>query len=294
MTCSDDQSIRLWDVATGKCNENVVMTGHEHVIECVAWLPPAAVDAICKSPDFADQLPPDMAAKDAGAAKAGAPAYVRPMLLSGSRDKTIRLWDAVSGAELKVYKGHNNWVRCITVGNQGKVFYTCSDDKTVRVWCVSLPWAALHLLPLRPVSPKPTRLSCCAGVLSSARLSCVVLVFCRRLCWLCSPTVLVFRAGCILTSGRLGCPQGPDFGSEYEDHHGCPRPFRHRDGLRSEPAPHDHGRRRLRRKVLAVPMSIAARRSCAAGRRQIAADSALVAVAAGTSVVLVVMQREVC
>ena len=34
------------------------MTGHEHVIECVVWLPLAAAEAVLKSPDFSDRLPP--------------------------------------------------------------------------------------------------------------------------------------------------------------------------------------------------------------------------------------------
>lgn len=31
-------------------------------------------------------------------------------------------------------RGHDNWVRSVRVGNLGKCFYSCSDDKSVRVW----------------------------------------------------------------------------------------------------------------------------------------------------------------
>ena len=31
-------------------------------------------------------------------------------------------------------KGHDNWVRSVWVGNLGRSFYSCSDDKSIRVW----------------------------------------------------------------------------------------------------------------------------------------------------------------
>ena len=31
-------------------------------------------------------------------------------------------------------KGHDNWVRSVWVGNFGRSFYSCSDDKSIRVW----------------------------------------------------------------------------------------------------------------------------------------------------------------
>merc|ERR1712070_1177496 len=58
----------------------------------------------------------------------------RPLLLSASRDKTIMLWDGATASCLKVYKGHDNWVRDLWIGAQGKCFFSCSDDKSIRVW----------------------------------------------------------------------------------------------------------------------------------------------------------------
>lgn len=69
------------------------MHGHENVIETVVWLPPAAVETVLACAEFEGQFP---------AAASGAGPQPQ-MLLSGSRDKTIRLWDASTGSCLKVY-----------------------------------------------------------------------------------------------------------------------------------------------------------------------------------------------
>ena len=76
-------------MASGKELEAQIMNGHENVIETVAWLPPAAVETVLACAEFEGQFP------------AAGP---KPqMLLSGARDKTIRLWDASTGSCLKVY-----------------------------------------------------------------------------------------------------------------------------------------------------------------------------------------------
>jgi hypothetical protein len=50
------QSIRLWDIESGKCLEAQTMSGHEHVIETVMWLPPAAVNTVTAADEFVEQV----------------------------------------------------------------------------------------------------------------------------------------------------------------------------------------------------------------------------------------------
>ncbi len=73
---------------------------------------------------------------------------------TGSRDKSIRIWDALTGQCLRVLvraacvccqappahypittqNGHDNWVRALVFHPSGKFLLSASDDKTIRIW----------------------------------------------------------------------------------------------------------------------------------------------------------------
>jgi len=55
-------------------------------------------------------------------------------LASASWDKTIKLWDAVTGKELFVLKGHSNEVVSVTFSPDGKRLASASWDKTIKLW----------------------------------------------------------------------------------------------------------------------------------------------------------------
>ena len=56
------------------------------------------------------------------------------MIASGSGDKTVRLWDAATGKELKTLSGHTAEVSALAYSPDGKVIASGSRDKTVRLW----------------------------------------------------------------------------------------------------------------------------------------------------------------
>ena len=56
-------------------------------------------------------------------------------IASGSDDKTIRLWDAKTGAAIgEPLQGHTDWVCSVAFSPDGARIASGSDDKTIRLW----------------------------------------------------------------------------------------------------------------------------------------------------------------
>jgi platelet-activating factor acetylhydrolase IB subunit alpha len=118
-SCSNDQTVRVWVVATKECKAE--LREHEHVIECIAWAPESAYPNINEG-----------AGNDIKKGQRSG-----PFLISGSRDKTIKMWDISTGMCIFTLIGHDNWVRGLVFHPGGKYIVSASDDKTVRVWDIA-------------------------------------------------------------------------------------------------------------------------------------------------------------
>jgi small GTP-binding protein len=56
------------------------------------------------------------------------------LIISGSVDKTIRIWDTASGNCLKVLEGHSAPVEEVAISTDSKLIISGSEDKTIRIW----------------------------------------------------------------------------------------------------------------------------------------------------------------
>ncbi|RHY55926.1 hypothetical protein DYB34_001415, partial [Aphanomyces astaci] len=117
----NDRAITLWDLAQGKAIQ--CMREHEHVVETLQFAARgpqgAAIEAIHGK----------KVAETTGQT-------VARYLLSGSRDRTVRLWEAFSGLLLMNFVSHDNWVRAVRFHSSGKYAISASEDKTIRVFDV--------------------------------------------------------------------------------------------------------------------------------------------------------------
>src|SRR5262249_51515247 len=75
-----------------------------------------------------------------GHTRAVAEVAVRPdgrQLATAGTDRTVRLWDAVTGQEVRTLRGHGDQVLGVAYSPDGRRLASASNDQTVRLWDVT-------------------------------------------------------------------------------------------------------------------------------------------------------------
>ncbi|KAI1401283.1 dynein regulator [Hypoxylon fuscum] len=108
-SCSSDLTIKLWDPSDEYKNIKT-LPGHDHSVSAVRFIPSGA---------------------------AGAPSSSN-LLVSASRDKTLRIWDVSTGYCVKTIRGHADWVRDVCPSPDGRFLLSAGNDQTARLWDISL------------------------------------------------------------------------------------------------------------------------------------------------------------
>jgi WD40 repeat protein len=67
------------------------------------------------------------------------------LLATASKDRTVKLWEAATGKEVRALKGHTADVYSSAFSPDGKVLASASEDKTIRLWDVA-SGKGLHVL----------------------------------------------------------------------------------------------------------------------------------------------------
>ena len=104
-SCSSDLTIKLWDPSDAYKNIRT-LPGHDHSVSAVRFIPSGA---------------------------AGSPSSGN-LLVSASRDKTLRIWDVSTGYCVKTLRGHTDWVRAVAPSFDGRWLLSAGNDQTPRLW----------------------------------------------------------------------------------------------------------------------------------------------------------------
>jgi WD40 repeat protein len=98
-SASIDNTIKLWDVATGR--ELRTLNGHKDGVISVAFSPDGATVA------------------------------------SGGMDNTVKLWDVATGRELGTLNGHSDMVWSVAFSPDGRTLASGSQDGTIKFWAIA-------------------------------------------------------------------------------------------------------------------------------------------------------------
>jgi WD40 repeat protein/DNA-binding CsgD family transcriptional regulator len=135
-----DKTIKLWGLPSGNCI--VTLTEHTETVRSVAFssdgqrLASGAADKAVKLWNLSDSQNPEYLDTFSEHTQEVRSVIFSPdgkILASSSDDATIRLWNPETG-EVKILKGHENWVWSVAFSPDGKTLASGSDDKTVKLW----------------------------------------------------------------------------------------------------------------------------------------------------------------
>lgn len=179
VTASCDRSLRLWNLRTGQCqhkflkhtkdvlavdfspdNRQIVSGGRDNILrvwnvlgECVHELVRDAhtdwVSCVHFSP-----------AKD-------------PLMVSGSWDNTVKVWDLSQGKAVHTLKGHSNYVTSVTVSPDGSLCASAGKDGVARLWDINRGESLYELTcgePINQICFSPNRYWMCAATEKSIRI----------------------------------------------------------------------------------------------------------------------------
>eukprot|EP00971_Amphidinium_carterae_P029545 581470-Amphidinium_carterae.1 len=99
-SCSLDRSIKVWGIVGGNNAAHFTLNGHQRGVNCVDYMPTGE----------------------------------KPYLISGSDDRTVKLWDYQTKQCVQTLSGHTNNISVALFHPTLPIILSGSEDGTVRVW----------------------------------------------------------------------------------------------------------------------------------------------------------------
>ncbi len=94
--------------------------------------------ALCAAPLYA-QAPPTALEGHQGGVASVAYAPDGKIIVSGSLDRTLKIWNAATGAELRSLVGHQGQVLAVAISPNGRQLASGSRDNTIKLWDLYIP-----------------------------------------------------------------------------------------------------------------------------------------------------------
>ncbi|GKZ94884.1 hypothetical protein AnigIFM59636_008615 [Aspergillus niger] len=135
---SDDNTIKLWDAATGALKHT--LEGHSGLVNSVAFagdgqlLASSSDDNTIKLWDAATGALKHTLEGHSDSVWSVAFAGDGQLLASSSYDNTIKLWNAATGALKHTLEGHSGTVASVAFSGDGQLLASSSDDNTIKLW----------------------------------------------------------------------------------------------------------------------------------------------------------------
>jgi WD40 repeat protein len=154
LTGSDDHTARVWSMTSGQTL--LTLKGHLAAINSAVFSPDgsspsgdirlatASDDSVARVWNVTAALTSGAGASEVAALQ-GHTGGINDIayspngrqLVTGSADKTVRVWDATSGRSVRVLQGHKDAVTSVAFSRDGRFIVSASTDLTVRVWDAS-------------------------------------------------------------------------------------------------------------------------------------------------------------